>query len=83
VPATTVRAYQGLSKRRVVEADHAEVDLAADGDARSQMKAEQEPAAEDDDVALIEDIDEDSADVSEIIDAPTEPEEHSEAPVTS
>jgi uncharacterized protein (TIGR02300 family) len=75
VPATTVRAYQGPAKRRVVEPDHAELDVAADGDARSQMEAEEEPAAGDDDVALIEDIEEDSADVSEIIDTPSEPEE--------
>jgi uncharacterized protein (TIGR02300 family) len=73
VPATTVRAYQGPARQRV-EADHAAVGAAADGDAHSQMEAEEEPAAGEGDVALIEDIEEDSADVSEIIDAPTEPE---------
>jgi hypothetical protein len=39
------------------------------------MGAEEAPAAGDDDVALIEDSEENSVDVSEIIDAPTEPEE--------
>jgi uncharacterized protein (TIGR02300 family) len=73
VPAPAVRAYQGSAKRHVVEADHAEADAAADGDAHFQMEAEEEPAAGD--VALIEDMEENSADVSEIIDAPTEPEE--------
>jgi hypothetical protein len=38
------------------------------------MEEEGSAAAEDEDV-LIEDIEEDSADVSEMIDAPTEPEE--------
>jgi len=51
-----------------------ETDVAADGDAHSQMEEEGSAAAEDEDV-LIEDIEEDSADVSEMIDAPTEPEE--------
>lgn len=73
VPATTVRPFQGPA--HVDEVGHAEAHAAADGDARSQMQSEEEPAAGEDGVALIEDIEEDSADVSEIIDAPTEPEE--------
>jgi hypothetical protein len=71
VPATTVRAYQGPAKRHIVEADHVEVD----GDAHSQRENEEESAAEEDDVVLIEDIEENAADVSEIIDASTEPDE--------
>jgi hypothetical protein len=62
-------------KRHVVEADHVEADAAPDGDVQSKMGAEEEPPAGEDDVALIEDMEEDSPDVSEIIDAPTEPEE--------
>jgi hypothetical protein len=65
VPATTVRAYQGPAKRHVAESDHAEADAAAGGDAHSQMEVEKEPAAGEDDVILIEDIEEDSADVSD------------------
>ena len=54
----------GHIRRHVIEADHAEADATADGDAHSQMEAEEEPAAGD--VALIEDMEEDSADASEI-----------------
>ena len=73
VLATSVRAYQVPAKRHVVEADRVEANAAADGDAHSQM--EEDTAVGEDEDVLIEDIEEDSADVTEMIDAPTEPDE--------
>ena len=73
VLATSVRAYQVPAKRHVVEADRVEANAAADGDTHSQM--EEDTAVGEDEDVLIEDIEEDSADVSEMIDAPTEPDE--------
>jgi hypothetical protein len=81
VPATTVRPIQRPAKPHVDEVDHAEAHAAADGDPRSQMESEEEPAAGEDGVALIEDIEEDSADYLKLLmRRPNRRKSHSEAP---
>ena len=73
-PTWTVRPYQKPVKKRKVTIDDIRPDAVAEGDELAPIEAEEEPAAVDDET-LIEEVEEDSPDVADMIDAPVEADE--------